>query len=118
MGCPHYEYARFSVYLDEFNEYIDEEMFDETLNALAFATCGQGGRWFEITDDLYDGAGKFSIEVDDNDRLEIKDITDGIPVFSRDTRFYIVVNESLTDYRWVIVVPKDTNSNNRKETVS
>ena len=72
------------------------------------AIYGQHSRWFEITDDLYDGAGKFRIEIGGDDILEIKDITDGIPVFSRDTRFYILVNGERTEYQWVIVVPQDT----------
>ena len=108
MGYRHYEYARFSVYHDAFNEYIDEAMFDETLNELAYAIYGQHSRWFEITDDLYDGAGKFRIEIGGDVLLEIKDITDGIPVFSRDTRFYILVNGSFTEYQWVIAVPQDS----------
>ena len=104
-GCRLYEYARFSVYHDVFNECVEEEGLDETLNELAEAIYGQGSRWFEITDDLYDGAGKFCIETDD-DRLEIDDITEEIPVFESDTRFFILVNGTRSEHQWVIAVPQ------------
>ena len=114
MGARYYEYARFCVYHDGFNQNIDEDDFDEVFNQLAYAIYGPGSRWFEITDDLYDGAGKFRIEIDGSDRLEIKDITDEIPVFDEDTRFYILVNGTRTEHQWVIAVPQKSKNTARK----
>ena len=107
MGARYYEYAQFCVYHDAFSQDIDEEGFNEALNELAYAIYGQGSRWFEITDDLYDENGKFCIDIDGNDCFEIQDITDMIPIFSKHTRFYILVNGLRTEYQWVIAVPQD-----------
>lgn len=107
-GCRHIEYAPFSDDLNAFNEAIDADDLNETLNELAEAIYGQCSRWFEIIDDSYDGEGKFRIELNDDDYIEIQDIIDMISVFAEHTLFYILVDAQLTEYRWIVVVPKGT----------
>ena len=92
--------------LDAFNEDSNADDLDETLNELADATYGQRSHWYEITDDSYDTEGKICISINDDDCLEIQDITDKIAIDSEHSRFFILVSAELTDYQWVVAEPK------------
>ena len=91
---------------DAFNEDIDVEDLNETLTGLADATYGQGSRWHEIIDDHFEDNGKVCIEINDDDRLEIQDITDKIATDSEHPKFYILVDAQLSDYCWVVAESK------------
>jgi len=100
------EYPLESFDNDAFNEDIDADDLDESLTRLADATYGQGSRWYEVTDDSFDDNGKVCIEINDDDRLELQDITDKIDTDTEHSRFYILVDAQLSDYRWVVAEPK------------
>ena len=91
---------------DAFNEDIDVGEIDEALNGLADASYGQGCCWYEVTDDSYESNGKIEIEINDDDRLEIQDITDKISIDSDHSRFYILADVQLLEYQWVVAEPK------------
>ena len=91
---------------DAFNEDIDADDLDGTLNELADVTYGQRSHWYEITDDSYDSEGKICISINDDDRLEIQDITEKIDIDSEDSRYFILVDAKLSEYRWVVAEPK------------
>ena len=102
------EYPLESFGNDAFNEDIDAGGIDEALNGLADVTYGNGSRWFEITDDMYDGKGKVCIEINDDDRLEVRDLTDKVDTDSERSRFYILADAQLSEYCWVVAEPKGT----------
>jgi len=93
---------------EAFHEGISAEGLNGTLNKLADATYGQGGRWYEITDDHLNSKGNISIEINDDDRLEIQDITDKVATDSEHSRLYILVNAHPSEYQWVVAEPKGT----------
>ena len=99
-GC--YELVPFSDDIAAYNQDIVADSIDETLTELADALYGQGSRWYEITDGDYTEDGKIDMEIDDDNRLEIRDITDTIDSDPERSQFFIVVDANRTDYQWVI----------------
>jgi len=92
-----------------YNEVINEEDIDATLGELADVLFGQSGcLWFEVSDDVQTENGKLCIDIDDTDRLEIPDIVDKINVDPEDSRLYVLVNASRTEYYWVAAVSAGT----------
>ena len=105
-GNCHYVRAPFS---DELNDHfdldtdVDGDFLGFTLNSLTDAIYGDGcGRWFEITDNMHYGKWEFRVEINDDERLEIQDITPRILDLSKDTRLFILVDEQFTQYKWVV----------------
>jgi len=79
---------------------IDERNIGEILKKLpTIFYCG--GEYHEIKDDQREDE-IIIINLDDGDRLEIRDIIDEIDVEPMDTRYFIVVDEKRTQYLWVI----------------
>ena len=89
-----------------YNEVIGKTELDKSIGQLADARFGQNGsRYFEITDDVETGEqGKLCLDLDDNDWLEVNDIVDKIDVAPEESRLYVLVNASRTEYRWVAAV--------------
>ena len=93
-----------------YNEVINERDIDVTLWQLADALFGQSGcHCFEIPDDIQTAEdGRLCIDIDDTDCLEIRDIVGEINVDPEDSRLYVLVNASRTEYYWVAAVPAGT----------
>ena len=93
-----------------YNEVIDEGKLNETLCQLADVQFGQSGcRYFEITDDVEtDEHGKLCIDLDDDERLEVRDIVDKINIAFDESRLYVLVNATRTEYQWVAALPEGT----------
>jgi len=83
-----------------FNQAFDETEIDERLNDLITHLYG-GGMYFEITDDMYID-GNLSIPIDDNDRLDITDLTEQINVDSEKSTCYVLVDGQCRDFCWVV----------------
>ena len=112
-GSRHYERVPFPDDLSgdyNLNGNLTEDNLGEGLDELADATYGGDGCGccFEITGDIPDCDERIRIKINDDERLEIQDITDRILELSNDTRFFILVNRELTEYKWVIADPKGT----------
>jgi hypothetical protein len=90
---------------DAFNQDIDAEDLNETLNGLADATYGQGSRWYEVTDDSFDDNGKVCIEISDSARLAIQDISGKVDTDPDHSRFYLLVDAQLSEFCWVVAEP-------------
>ena len=89
-----------------FNQDIDESKTNEVLEGLVDAFYEQGG-WYEIADKIYDGV--IRIDLDDDERLEVRDIIDQINTDpDRCRRLYILVDAECTEYQWVVAVPQGT----------
>jgi hypothetical protein len=96
---------------DAFNKEFDESKIKDVLTDLtnALYKSEEGCRWFlmEFTDEKCDDE-VFTIKIDCNKRLEIPNITD---LFNRDSvdagpgyfKYFILVNATRTEYRWVVV---------------
>ena len=93
-----------------YNEVIADEEFDETLCQLADVLFGQNGcRYFEITDDVMTSKnGKLCLDLGDNDWLEVRDIVNKINVVPEESRLYVLVNATHTEYRWVAALSEGT----------
>ena len=104
----HYGLAAFSD--TAYNEVIDEEELDETLFQLADVQFGQSGcLHFEITDDTETAKnGKLCLDLGDNDWLEVRDIVDRINVAPDESRLFVLVNATCTEYQWVAALSEGT----------
>ena len=60
-------------------------------------------RWYEITGNMCDG-GVVQIGIKYNERVFIPLIIDDIDVGEGEYRFFIIVNESRTEYQWVTAI--------------
>ena len=96
---------------EPFNKEINESEIKDTLTNLTKAlypsdevSFGER-RWFQVCPE-YDDTNEnepFCIEFDVYKRLEIRDITDLIDVDSGIFQYFILVNETHTEYQWVVV---------------
>lgn len=93
-----------------YNEVIGEDELGESLTELADALFGQSGcSHYEITDDVVTGTnGKLCIDLDDNDRLEVRDIVAQINADPDESRIYVLVNATRTEHRWVTALSEGT----------
>ena len=113
-GVRHYKRAPFpddlSNTYESFNGDFNEDELDNVLCNLTEATYGEDNYSFyiEITDDTVRDNGNLRITIKNDERLEIQDITPRILDLSKDTRLFILVNEQLTEYKWVVADPKGT----------
>jgi len=121
-GKHHYERAPFSEDLSDvfeepidFNSDVDADDLAEMLDDLTDAIYGEDiygddsdGFWFEISEDLYDcDRATFRVE-HDGESLEFSDILDRIADLPKHSRLFLLVAEDLTEYKWVVAVPKST----------
>jgi hypothetical protein len=121
-GKRHYVRAPFSEDLSDvfeepidFNRDVDADDLDEMLDDLTDAIYGEDiygddsdGFCFEISEDLYDcDRAIFRVKYD-GESLEFSDILDRIADSPKHSRLFILVAEDLTEYKWVVAVPKST----------
>jgi hypothetical protein len=83
---------------DVFDEDFDNDVVDEAIFKVADAIYGFGnGSWLLP---IYSGC----ILTKNTIGLEVRNIVDMIDTDPDHSRFYIVGNESRTDYRWIVAV--------------
>lgn len=103
----HGRYEVREIYDEGFEDFIDNEKFEETLDKLAKHIYGEGAHWHDAQEKFDPYYGKICIDLVLDKRLEIEDITDKIRT---DTgcgiRFIILVNRELTEYQWIVVTFK------------
>jgi hypothetical protein len=99
----HYSLEPFSDNNAALNQDIEEDSINESLDELA-----DGGSWHEITDDSYADEGKIHIDIGDDGRIEIRDITDSIDCESEKSRFFVLVDVERSEYEWIVAVPSGT----------
>ena len=93
-----------------YNEVIDNEELDETLCQLTDVLFGQSGcSHFEITEDVETAKnGKLCLDLGNNDWLEVQDIVDKINVAPEESRLFVLVNATRTEYQWVAALSEGT----------
>jgi hypothetical protein len=104
----HYGLAAFAN--TAYNEVIDEEELDDTLCELADVLFGESGcRYYPITDDVQTAEnGKLSLDLGNDEWLEVRDIVDKIDVDPEKSLLFVLVNLTRTECQWVAAVPEGT----------
>jgi len=90
----------------DFNETIDAVEIDTTLRELTDSIYGRGD-CFEITNDMREDD-KIVIELDGDDRIEIRDVRLDVDVNPEDVRFFVSVNAQRSEYQWIVAASQGT----------
>ena len=84
-----------------FNQVFDETEINEKLDDLLNHLFG-GGQWFEVTDDEYGPDGNLCFSIDDDNLLEINDLTEKIDCDPEKSTYYVLIDQEYSERRWVV----------------
>ena len=84
----------------DLNQVFCEDEIDEKLNDLLNHFYG-GGTYFEVDDEMYDD-GILYISLDDDSRLEIRDLRDQISADDERATYFLLIDNQYQDRRWIV----------------